>query len=157
MNRCAQIKGRDSSNVRPDGFCAVSKTQKDDQQKDSPAASWPAFRMACQAAANNHWDVIHIELKTAFLQGESCGKSRNIIREQPQESAQPWYTVARMKKPAYGLNDAPTRWFNVVDKQLRYWGCTPTRGDRCTYVLYSKHDRLAIRKVSKNITSDWHF
>ena len=59
-----------------------------------------------------------------------------------------------MKKPAYGLNDAPRRWFNVVDAQLRQCGCVPTRGDRCTYVLYSKKDRIAAAKLSKNITFD---
>ena len=111
--------------------------QKDEQQKDSPAASRPGFRMSCQVAANNHWDIIHIDLKTAFLQGESYDESRNILCELPKESGQPWYMVARMKKPAYGLNDAPRRWFNVVDKELRSAGCVPTRGDRCTYVLYS--------------------
>ena len=62
--------------------------------------------------------------------------------------------VARMKKSAYGLNDAPRRWFNVVDKELRHCGCVPTRGDRCTYVLYSKGHRLATNKSSKNITYD---
>ena len=49
--------------------------QKDEQQKDSPAASWPGLRMACQAAANSHWDVIHKDLGTAFLQGESNDES----------------------------------------------------------------------------------
>ena len=116
--------------------------QKDEQQKDSPAASRPGFRMACQAAANNRWDIIHIDLKTAFLQGESYDSSRNIICELPKELGQPWYMVAKMKKPAYGLNDAPRRWFNVVDSHLRSAGCVPTRGDRCTYVLYSQKAKL---------------
>ena len=129
--------------------------QKDEQQKDSPAASRPGFRMSCQAAANNHWDIIHIDLKTAFLQGESYDETRNILCELPKESGQPWYMVARMKKPAYGLNDAPRRWFNVVDKELRSAGCTPTRGDRWTYVLYSRTHKLsASSKSSKNITYD---
>ena len=109
----------------------------------SPAASRPGFRMACQAAANNHWDIIHIDRKTAFLQGESYDESRNVICELPKESGQPWYMVARMKKPAYDLNDAHRRWFNVVDKELRSCECVPTRGDRCTYVFYFKQQKLA--------------
>ena len=51
--------------------------------------------------------------------------------------------VARMKKPAYGLNDAPRKWWNVVDAKLRSYGCVPTRADRCTYVLYSKSARIS--------------
>ena len=110
-----------------------------EQQTDSPAASRPGFRMACQLAANYGWDIVHMDLKTAFLQGERDDETRNIICALPKEAGHPPHMAARMKKPAYGLNDAPRRWFNVVDQSLRSYGCKPTRSDRCTYVLYSKH------------------
>ena len=53
-----------------------------------------------------------------------------------------------MKKPAYGLNDAPRRWWQVVDKALLSYGLVPTRADRCTYILYgeSKTSNNAIKK-----------
>jgi hypothetical protein len=41
-----------------------------------------------------------------------------------------------MKKPAYGLNDAPRRWWNIVDEKLRSYHLQPTRADRRCYVLY---------------------
>ena len=41
--------------------------QKDTQQTDSR----PDFRLAIQLAANKLWDLTHIDLKTAFLQGEA--------------------------------------------------------------------------------------
>ena len=53
--------------------------QKDSQQTDSPAASRPGFRLAVQTAANNWWDLIHIDLKTAFLQGEAYDERRDLI------------------------------------------------------------------------------
>ena len=53
--------------------------QKDSQQTDSPAASRPGFRLAVQTAANNWWDLIHIDLKTAFLQGEAYDNSRDLV------------------------------------------------------------------------------
>ena len=43
-----------------------------------------------------------------------------------------------MKKTAYGLNDAPCRWWNILDSELRSYGLVPTRADRCTYVYYPK-------------------
>ena len=43
-----------------------------------------------------------------------------------------------MKKPAYGLNDALRRWWNILDSALRSYGLMPTRADRCTYVYYGK-------------------
>ena len=44
--------------------------QKNTQQTDSPAASRAGFRCATQLAANYRWDLYHMDLKTAFLQGE---------------------------------------------------------------------------------------
>ena len=34
------------------------------------------------------------------------------------------------------MNDAPRRWWNILDKALRSYGMIPTRADRCCYVLY---------------------
>ena len=44
---------------------------------------------------------------------------------------------ARLKRAAYGLNDAPRLWWNRLDTKLRSYGLVPTRADRCCYVLYS--------------------
>ena len=50
----------------------------------------------------------------------------------------PPHIGARMKKPAYGLSDAPRRWWKIQDSALRSYGLMPTRADRCTYVYYGK-------------------
>ena len=112
--------------------------QKTDQQTDSPAASRSGFRLAIQAASNKGWNIFHMDLKTAFLQGEAYDQSRDIICQIPPEMGYPPHTGARMKKPAYGLNDAPRRWWNILDSALRSYGLVPTRADRCTYVYYGK-------------------
>ena len=90
--------------------------QKYDQQTDSPAASRSGFRCATQQAANLGWDLYHMDLKTAFLQGEAYDETRDIICEIPKECGYPPHIGARMKKSAYGLNDAPRRWWQVVDQ-----------------------------------------
>ena len=61
---------------------------------------------------------------------------------------------ACMKKPAYGLNDAPRRWWNILDPALRSYGLVSTRADRCTYVYYGKQlpkSTLISEKKSSNI------
>ena len=116
--------------------------QKDSQQTDSPAASRPGFRLAVQTAANNWWDLIHID---------AYDESRDLICQIPPEAGQPPWTAARMEKPAYGLNDAPRRWWNIVDKALRSYGLAPTRADRCTYVLYGNlKDKTKSRHIRNN-------
>ena len=41
------------------------------------------------------------------------------------------------------MNDAPRRWWNILDKALCSYDMVPTRGDRCCYVLLSiqSHER----------------
>ena len=83
--------------------------QRYDQQTDSPTATRPGFRLACQFTANHQYTFGHIDLKTAFLQGEEYDWSRDVICALPPESGLPSYMGARLKKPAYGMNDAPRR------------------------------------------------
>ena len=89
--------------------------QKNDQQTDVPAASRSGFRLAIQAAANKGWNILHMDLKTAFLQGKAYDQTCDIICQIPPEMGYPPHIGARMKKPAYGLNDAPRRWWNILD------------------------------------------
>ena len=89
--------------------------QKLDQQTDSPTSTRPGFRMTCQLAANKGWDLFHIDLKSAFVQGESYDVSRTVICQLPPEAGYPAHIGARLKRLAYGLNDAPRRWWNRLD------------------------------------------
>ena len=120
--------------------------QKDTQQTDSPAASRSGFRCATQFAANCQWDLYHMDLKTAFLQGGAYDETRDIICQIPSECGYPPHIGAKMKKSAYGLNDAPRRWWQVVDKALLSYGLVPTRADRCTYILYG--DKMSSKDTS---------
>ena len=86
--------------------------QKDAQQTDSPTSTRPGLRLLCQNAASNGWSIRHIDLKTAFLQGESYAPDRDVVCQLPPEAGKPWYLAARLKKPAYGMSDAPRKWWN---------------------------------------------
>ena len=64
--------------------------QKDAQQTDSPTSTRPGLRLLCQNAA-----------------------ARDVVCQLPPEAGKPWYLAARLKKPAYGMNDAPRKWWNL--------------------------------------------
>ena len=83
--------------------------QKDAQQTDSPTSTRPGLRLLCQNAASNGWSIRHIDLKIAFLQGESYAPDRDVVCQLPPKAGKPWYLAARLKKPAYGMNDAPRK------------------------------------------------
>ena len=65
--------------------------------------------MSCQMAASKGWDLLHIDLKTASLQGQSYDVNRDVVCQLPPEAGHPPYIAAGLKKPAYGMNDAPPR------------------------------------------------
>ena len=111
--------------------------QKWDLQTDSPTATRYGFRVASQHAASSYWDLLHIDLKTAFLQGETYDLERRVIHLQlPSDIGLPPYLVGLCTRSVYGLADAPRRWWNRLDKFLISLGIQPTRADRCTYVCY---------------------
>ena len=111
--------------------------QKWDLQTDSPTAARYGFRVASQHAASMYWDLLHIDLKTAFLQGETYDLERRVIHVQlPSDIGLPPYLVGLCTRSVYGLADAPRRWWNRLDKFLISLGIQPTRADRCTYVCY---------------------
>ena len=101
--------------------------QKDYLQTDSPASTGPGFRMSCQMAANRSWDLFHIDLKTAFLQGQSYDLNRDVVYKLPPEAGHPPCIAARLKKPAYGMNDTPRRWWNSLEKTVRTYGMISLR------------------------------
>ena len=49
----------------------LQEKQKEYLQTESPASTRPGFRMSCQMAASQGWNLFRIDLKTAFLQGQS--------------------------------------------------------------------------------------
>ena len=78
-----------------------------------------------------------------------CDETRDLICQIPAVGY-PTYIGARVKKPAYGLNDALRRWWNILDSALRSYGLVPTRADRCTYVYYGKKISHSKIETTKN-------
>ena len=74
--------------------------------------------MSGQMEAGKGWDPFHIGLKTAFLQGQSYDVNRGFVCQLPPEAGHPPYIAARLKILAYGMNDDPRRWWNILDKAL---------------------------------------
>ena len=80
--------------------------------------------------------------------------NRDVVCQMPPEAGHPPYIAARLKKPAYGMNDAPRRWWNILDKALCSSGMFPTRAGRCCYVLYSTQSRERTWKQFNS--TQWH-
>ena len=101
----------------------------------------PGFRMSCQMAARQDWIIFHIDLKTAFLHGQSSDVSRDGVCQLPPEAGHPPCIAARLKKPAYGMSDAPRRWWRTsLTKQcvVMTWFLRALIDDVMCCVLHSR-------------------
>ena len=117
----------------------VCRSSQDAQKYDlqSPTATRYGFRVASQHAASMYWDLLHLDLKTASLQGETYDLDRRVIHVQLlADIGLPPYLVGLCRRSVYGLADAPRRWWNGLGKFLISLRIQPTRADRCTYVCY---------------------
>ena len=48
---------------------------------------------------------------------QSNDVNRDVVCQLPPEAGHPLYIATRLKKPAYGMNDAPRCWWNILEKR----------------------------------------
>ncbi|KAL6582070.1 hypothetical protein OROMI_006084 [Orobanche minor] len=102
----------------------------------APVARLETIRLLISLAAQNHWEVHQLDVKSAFLNGYLY---KNVYIDQP-----PGYEikghedkVLKLKKALYGLKQAPKAWNDRLDKYLQENGFS-----RCVheYALYMKKE-----------------
>ena len=82
-------------------------------EKESPVVTREVIKVFLSIAANSCWSPKSIDIKTAFLQGKPL--QREIFVKPPiPEPGVLW----KLKKPVYGLQDAPRQWYLRVKDEL---------------------------------------
>lgn len=107
-----------------------------------PVARMGTVRVLLALAAHSHWEAHHMDVKSAFLNGEL---SEEVYVAQP-----PGYLVTgeearvlKLKKALYGLRQAPRAWYGKLDESLTALGFMRSplehvvyrRGDATSYLL----------------------
>ena len=73
----------------------------------APVARFSSIRVILSIAANQNWTLNHMDVKTAFLNGDLC---EEIYLKEPQGYSSNPSKVWRLKKALYGLKQAPRSW-----------------------------------------------
>ncbi|KAL3700258.1 hypothetical protein R1sor_018280 [Riccia sorocarpa] len=102
----------------------------------APVVRWDTIRIVIALAASRQWALYHLDVKTAFLNGEL---------EQPVYMQQPdgyivkgkEHLVCKLQRALYGLRQAPRAWYTKVDAFLRSTGLQRSSAD---HNLYSLHE-----------------
>ena len=95
------------------------------------------------------WTTFVADVSTAFLQGREHAPSRTLWVRLPADARQLLgitdpKVCTRLKKPMYGLCDAPRAWFDEASRRLEQAGFVKHPLDACLFLYYAPDLRCAI-------------
>ena len=99
----------------------VQKQGVDFEEVFAPVARLDIVRMILAIAANRGWQVHHLDVKTAFLNGELA---EDVYVSQPEGFVEKGkeHMVLKLSKALYGLKQAPRAWNIKLDSSLKKLG-----------------------------------
>ncbi|KAK1620485.1 hypothetical protein QYE76_026002 [Lolium multiflorum] len=129
----------------------------------APVARMESVRLLLALAAHSAWQVHHMDVKSAFLNGELA---ETVYVQQPPgfvQGADQW-KVLKLKKALYGLKQAPRAWNAKLDASLTALGFIRSelehavyrRGDSRSYLLVGVYvDDLVITGTNAQEIEDF--
>ena len=98
----------------------------------APVARMETIRVLLALAAVFGWEVHHLDVKSAFLNGEI---SEEIYVKQPEgyEIPRKEHHVYKLRKALYGLKQAPRAWYSKLDKSLLELGLIRSNHEPAVY------------------------
>ena len=112
-------------------------------ESSSPVVGRDTMFMGLQLLASHQWRMHFADFSQAFMQGDLLQRNEPLYCELPSNLSKMIPDIApgsliHIKKTVYGLTDAPYRWNQQWDKQLKELGYVPSLLDPCLYLLHSK-------------------
>src|SRR5882672_4549529 len=90
-----------------------------------------SIRLALAIADSKQWEVHHMDVKCAFLNGYL---TKDIYTQQPQGFATNPSLVCRLRKSLYGLKQAPRAWYAKIDSFLSSLNFVRCKSDPNVYL-----------------------
>ena len=119
------------------------KRGKDFDEVFSPVARAESIRILIALAAQVKWDLHHLDVKSAFLNGEIKEEVYLHQLEGFIKKGKEGY-VLRLRKALYGLKQAPRAWNYKLDDTLRSMGFTKSVNDQAVYTSSFREDRILV-------------
>jgi transposase InsO family protein len=111
----------------------VQREGIDFEEVFAPVARMESVRLLLALAAANGWDVHHLDVKSAFLNGDLA--ETVYVKQAPGfVKAGAEHKVLRLRKALYGLRQAPRAWNAKLDATLRALGFTRCETEHALYV-----------------------
>ena len=109
----------------------------------APVARMEAIRLLVSLAAHEGWEVHHMDVKSAFLNGEL---KEEVFVEQPPGFLDPNndHKVFKLHKALYGLHQAPRAWNHKLDESLISLGFKRSPSEHAIYCKEEGAGRLVV-------------
>ena len=101
-----------------------------ENRSDSPTCSRESVRMLLGIAMAKKWKVNSLDIKAAFLQGQTI--ERNLFVLPPKEFRKK-DCIWKLNKVVYGLNDASRSWYLRMSEVLKDLGMIVTKLDKAVF------------------------
>jgi len=121
----------------------VQRAGVDFDEVFAPVARLDSVRALLAVAAHEGWKVHHLDVKSAFLNGELA---EEVYVAQPPGFSIPGreHQVLRLHKALYGLRQAPRAWNSKLDSTLVALGFTRCSEEHGVYVRGEGQHRLLL-------------
>lgn len=98
----------------------------------APVMKWNTLRSVISLAGHQGWTIVHLDVKTAFLNGDI---QEDIYVKPPPgyESLTHPHHACKLKKALYGLKQAPRSWYCKIDDYLTGQGLQKSSADQNLY------------------------
>lgn len=127
---------------------------RDNVDSTAPTASRATFRVALSAMATHGFVPRTVDVRTAFLQGMPLDRPHAVFVQPPLHAKVPAGIVWKLRKCAYGLTDAPRRWYESVFKLMTALGLQRSTLD---HGLFTSHHDGVLRLVIAVHVDDFLF
>jgi hypothetical protein len=109
----------------------------------SPVVRYASLRCLFALAAYYDWEVHHLDVKSAYLNGKL---EETIYMRQPEGfcKADQEHLVCKLQKGLYGLKQAGRTWNQTIDPALKQLGLTPLDKDDCVYIHRTGKEMIVI-------------
>ena len=109
----------------------------------APVVRIESIRCLISIVAHRRWTMIHVDFKTAFLNGNS---DWSIYIRQPEGFISKKYPhkVLRLNKSLYGLKQAPRIWYLLLCSVIQSLDFAPLESDPSIYVSFTRAVILAV-------------
>ncbi|RWS18805.1 hypothetical protein B4U80_11350, partial [Leptotrombidium deliense] len=102
----------------------------------APVVKMNSIRAILAIAANEDFDIVHFDVKTAFLYGDL---NEELYMKQPEGFSDGSDKVCRLQKSLYGLKQAPRQWNAKFRSFLEKFGLQRSDADNCVYVSFENN------------------